>query len=136
MKEITDLHLLDHVIIVVDGFPVQTETDHNPRLEHVKSGGYAVSHPEVARRMVGHGGTGFGKQLDVLFRGPNAMSDHHSAAEKTNVIHMLDERLSEKLEAIDFLKNGLHGVNMDRRVKRKGRLSHLQKEFIRAPLRG
>src|SRR4030042_2976885 len=131
MKEITDLHLLDHVIIVVDGFPVQTETDHNPRLEHVKSGGYAVSHPEVARRMVGHGGTGFGKNFNVLFRGPNAVSNHHSAAEKTNVTHMLDKRLSQDLQAIDLLKNGLHCVNMDGSVELKGRLSHLQKKFIR-----
>jgi hypothetical protein len=125
MKEIADLHLLDHVIVVIDGFPIQTETDHNTRLEHVKSRGDAVSHPEVARRMVGHGGAGSGEKLNVLFRGPDAVSNHHSAAEKTNILHMLHERLSQELQAIDFLKNRLDSVNMDGSVKFLGRLSHL-----------
>jgi hypothetical protein len=113
MKEIADLHLLDHVIVVIDGFPIQTETDHNTRLEHVKSRGDAVSHPEVARRMVGHSSAGFGEKLNILFRGPDAVSNHHSAAEKTNVTHMLDERLAQELQAIDLLKYGLNRMNMD-----------------------
>jgi len=49
---------------------------------------------------------------------------------------VLDKRLSQVLEAIDFLKNRLDCVNVDRSVQFDGRLSYLLKKIVRAPLRG
>ncbi len=116
MKKIADLHFLNHIIVVVDGFAVQPQSDQHTCLEHVKCRGDAVSDAQITRRMMGDRRTGFGEQFDIVFRRPDTMPDDNAFAEKSDIVHVPHQRFAEKFKAVNFLEYRLDGMNMNRRV--------------------
>ena len=45
VQQETDFHFLDEIIVVINGFSVQAQSDQHAGLKHVPGRGYAVTHP-------------------------------------------------------------------------------------------
>jgi hypothetical protein len=106
MKEIAELHFLDEIIVVIDTLAIQTKTNPDPCVQHAENRRNACPQPQVGGRLVSYACSGFGKELDVAFCSPNAVSQHNFRPKEADVMHEADMRSVQGSEAVDFLKHG------------------------------
>ena len=130
-----EAHLVEVVLVVVDGGAVHPEPDGDPAREHRVERGDAGPQAQVRARVVGHPGAGLGHELDLGVGQPHPVGDGEARSEDAEVEQVPDGRLSVVAGSVQHLVERFRDVRLHAGVAGLRLLGDALHEGVRHPLR-